>query len=376
MSEWEKGTEGELLGKNYHDGGACSLSETHADWEGRLFLREVDSISFTAISLNESSFSSSPLREVLVVARLKNVLCRSLLEEWLKKYKNKDTWDRVVPHGVMFKSGACWQKVEVLVDLSAPAVNVSRLSDGDIHSESASKIYLEMFNMGQKLAHMIAQEAPKRVIKKKDAERFRRCINQDGMTCTMRCTALLSAWTQSMVILITRITWPTMMPSLRSFRSQKRFTVRTPPSCTRQTMDPFTKCKNKEGIFAKRGSGRALKLCVVGCGGVCMVGACPNSSKSPFALSVTFATSFLPCVPRSTSLCTTTRGSLARWLLKRVDYEAEAFEWDPVEGSDVPVEGSESQDSKEEIAEGAYGGFDELFVLRKDFERCSLEFSK
>ena len=62
--------------------------------------------------------------------------------------------------------------------------------------------------------------------------------------------------------------------------------------------------------------------------------------------------------------------------MKRVDYEAEAFELDPVEGSDVPVEGSESQDSKEEIEEGAYGGFDELFVLRKDFERCSLEFSK
>ena len=35
--------------------------------------------------------------------------------------------------------------------------------------------------------------------------------------------------------------------------------------------------------------------------------------------------------------------------VKRVDYEAEAFELDPVEGSDVPVEGSESEDSKEEI---------------------------
>jgi hypothetical protein len=30
-----------------------------------------------------------------------------------------------------------------------------------------------------------------------------------------------------------------------------------------------------------------------------------------------------------------------------------AFEWDPVEGSDVPVEGLESEDSKEEIEEGA-----------------------
>jgi hypothetical protein len=83
------------------------------------------------------------------------------------------------------------------VDLSAPALNVLRLSDGDIHSENASKIYLEMFNMGQKLA----------VIKKEDAERFRSCIKQDGMTCTMRCTALISAWTQSIVTLIT---WPTM----------------------------------------------------------------------------------------------------------------------------------------------------------------------
>jgi hypothetical protein len=35
--------------------------------------------------------------------------------------------------------------------------------------------------------------------------------------------------------------------------------------------------------------------------------------------------------------------------VKHVDYEAEAFELDPVEGSDVPVEGSESEDSKEEI---------------------------
>jgi len=39
--------------------------------------------------------------------------------------------------------------------------------------------------------------------------------------------------------------------------------------------------------------------------------------------------------------------------VKRVNYEAGAFEWDPVEGSDVPVEGSESEDSKEEIEEGA-----------------------
>jgi hypothetical protein len=30
-----------------------------------------------------------------------------------------------------------------------------------------------------------------------------------------------------------------------------------------KTINQFTKCK-KEGIFAKRGSGRALKLCVVG----------------------------------------------------------------------------------------------------------------
>jgi hypothetical protein len=56
------------------------------------------------ISLNESSFSSSPLPEVLLVARQKNVLCRILLEEWLKKYKSKDTGDRVVPHGLTIKS--------------------------------------------------------------------------------------------------------------------------------------------------------------------------------------------------------------------------------------------------------------------------------
>jgi hypothetical protein len=39
--------------------------------------------------------------------------------------------------------------------------------------------------------------------------------------------------------------------------------------------------------------------------------------------------------------------------VNRVNYEAGAFEWDPVEGSDVPVEGSESEDSKQEIEEGA-----------------------
>jgi hypothetical protein len=77
----------------------------------------------------------------------------------------------------------------------------------------------------------------------------------------------------------------------------------------------------------------ALKLCVVGCGGGCM-GACPNSSKKKSrysrsfcanscgsnhfffkrngprmaSLSAALATSFLPCVPRSSSLCTTAFG--------------------------------------------------------------------
>ncbi len=47
--------------------------------------------------------------------------------------------------------------------------------------------------------------------------------------------------------------------------------------------------------------------------------------------------------------------------LKRVDYEAEAFEWDHVESSHVPVEGSGDR-------RGGIGGFDESVVLRKDFE--------
>ena len=39
--------------------------------------------------------------------------------------------------------------------------------------------------------------------------------------------------------------------------------------------------------------------------------------------------------------------------MKRVDYEAEAFERDSVQGSDVPVEGWVSENSQEEIEEGA-----------------------
>ena len=57
----------------------------------------------------------------------------------------------------------------------------------------------------------------------------------------------------------------------------------------------------------------------------------------------------LVCVYYNFGLCNTrvTRK------MKRVDYEAEAFERDSVQGSDVPVEGWVSENSQEEIEEGA-----------------------
>jgi len=95
-------------------------------------------------------------------------------------------------------------------------------------------------------------------------------------------------------------------------------------------------------------------------------GGCPNSSKSLFALFLRNSCGrggkelvhvWLHCQPPSqqafcpacqkSHLCAYNKKVTRN--VKRVDYEAEAFELDPVEGSDVPVEGSESEDSKEEI---------------------------
>ncbi len=95
-------------------------------------------------------------------------------------------------------------------------------------------------------------------------------------------------------------------------------------------------------------------------------GGCPNSSKSLLALFLRNSCGrggrelvhvWLHCQPPSqqafcpacqeSHLCAYNKKVTRN--VKHVDYEAEAFELDPVEGSDVPVEGSESEDSKEEI---------------------------
>lgn len=99
---------------------------------------------------------------------IEELISRQDFKEWLPKQSYKEAGDRIVS---TIKKEEWWEKIEVLVDLSAPVVNVLRFSDGDI--PSAGKIYLEMFNMGQKLEHIIMQDSTKRVIKKDEAEEVR-----------------------------------------------------------------------------------------------------------------------------------------------------------------------------------------------------------
>jgi hypothetical protein len=139
-------------------------------------------------------------------------------------------------------------------------------------------------------------------------------------------------------------------------------------------MDPFTKYRKKEGIFANRVAWASAKTMGGGVwwrmyGGErartrqsrCSRSFCANSCGSRGKELVHV---WLHCQPPSQqAFCPTCQEArlCALQLLdnkrvtrkvKRVDCEAGAFEWDLVEGSDVPVEGSKSEDSKEEIEEG------------------------
>jgi len=75
------------------------------------------------------------------------------------------------------------------VDMSGPVVNVLRLSDGDI--PSAGKIYLEMYNMGQKLEHIIMQDATQRLIKKEEGEEVRETVCKKSF---VHLNYLICAW--------------------------------------------------------------------------------------------------------------------------------------------------------------------------------------
>ena len=73
-------------------------------------------------------------------------------KQWLKGKKYRGEGKKILKSVL---NPMWWKKITVLAGISCPTVNLLRVADGDI--PSGRKIYLEMFQLGERLDFILAK---------------------------------------------------------------------------------------------------------------------------------------------------------------------------------------------------------------------------